>query len=130
MPDPTQPPPRILLVDDHPELRQGLSRYLRYQGYEVVEAPDGRTAIEALEVGPPFSVLLTDLSLPDLDGRDVAREAKRVTPTTWTVIITGWDVDDDDVRPWGVERIFRKPVDLGELCGELALRSAPGGNPA
>ena len=95
-------------------------RYMTLMGYDVTEAADGRSAIAALSGPTPFRFLLIDLSLPDLDGRDVAREARRVSPATWNVLVTGWDVEIEEVLDSGVDRVFHKPVNFAELCQSLA----------
>ena len=73
-------PPRILLVDDNEASQRGLARFLEAEGYAVTLAFDGTSALEALEAGPPPDFVLTDLRLPDLDGREVARPARRLVP--------------------------------------------------
>lgn len=121
--------PRVLLVDDNRELRSGMSRYLGIFGFAVTEASDGKSALDALDAGPPFRFLLTDLSLPDVDGREVAQKARRVSPETWNAVITGWDVDVDELRPWGVDRVFQKPIELSFLCKLLAEGPLAGADP-
>ena len=114
------PAPTVLIVDDNRELRAGMSRYMALVGYDVTEAADGRSAIVALSGQTRFRFILVDLSLPDMDGREVAREARRLAPETWIVLVTGWDVEIDEVRDSGVDRVFHKPVNLPDLCQSLA----------
>jgi two-component system OmpR family response regulator len=117
--------PRVLLVDDHRDVRSMIAKYLSYNGFAVTEAANGHEALEALSVGAPFRYLLTDLSLPDLDGRDVARLVRQASPTTWTAIITGWSLEPDEYLPWGVDRVFSKPVELADLSRALAESPTP-----
>lgn len=117
---PSRPRPRrILLVEDDREIRWAMARYLEHHRFEVVEARDGASAIEAVEAGPPFGFLLTDLSLPDLDGRELARAVRTASPATWNALITGYSIGTDEVEGMGIDRIFLKPVDLGGLARAL-----------
>jgi two-component system response regulator NreC len=78
----------VLLADDHQLFRQGLRGLLETAGHEVVgEAADGREAIQlAQTLHPDIAVL--DLSMPLLNGLDAARELKRVSPDTRTILLT------------------------------------------
>jgi DNA-binding response OmpR family regulator len=67
--------PTILVVDDEPSIREVVSIYLSRAGYEVVVAPDGQAALDALEKQPPDLVVL-DLMLPKVDGMDIARRLR------------------------------------------------------
>lgn len=122
---PALSPPRILLVDDNEASQRGLARLLEAEGYEVTMAFDGTTALEALEAGPPPDFVLTDLRLPDLDGREVAQSARRLVPPPRVALITGWDLDPDidGNDSWGIEWYFQKPVDIRDLIEKL--RQAP-----
>jgi two-component system nitrogen regulation response regulator NtrX len=69
---------RVLVVDDDPGIRDALRMILEYEGYEVLTAPDGKTALSDLETNPPDAILL-DIKMPGMDGfealdRIVARE--------------------------------------------------------
>jgi DNA-binding response OmpR family regulator len=69
---PSQCKPVILVVDDDENLRRLVAAYLEHEGYDVREAPDGETALRAVEQEPPDLVVL-DLMLPGTDGHEVAR---------------------------------------------------------
>ena len=117
--------PRILLVDDNEATQRGLARFLEAEGYEVTLAFDGTTALEVLESGPPPDFVLTDLRLPDPDGREVAQSARRLVPPPRVALITGWDLDPELETPdsWGIEWYFQKPVNVRDLIEKL--RQAP-----
>lgn len=121
---PASRPLRVLLVDDHQEARAAMAKYLSLSGLDVTEAANGAAAIAALQAGPPFRALLTDLSLPDIDGYEVAHRAREISPATWIALITGWSVDTDDALNNGVSEVFLKPVNLGELCQAIKERVA------
>jgi CheY-like chemotaxis protein len=117
----TRPRKRLLLVDDNAEGRRALARLLELYGYEVTAVADGTSALEVLRGTPPPEVLLTDLFLPDLDGRDIARMARDLAPAVTVVMITGWDFGADvpTREETGVDLLFLKPVNVGELVSKL-----------
>jgi two-component system response regulator NreC len=81
-------PPRILLADDHVIVRQGFRALLEREGLEVVaEAADGHEAVRlASELLPDIAVL--DFAMPLLNGLDAAREIRRRSPGTRTILLT------------------------------------------
>jgi DNA-binding response OmpR family regulator len=110
---------RVLVVDDHEAVRRGLTRYLQIHGFEVTEAPDGASALQALEGNEPFPILLTDLRLPDIEGIEVIQRARKIDPLGWIGLITGWDIDPEEAEGYGVNAILLKPVDNAELVARL-----------
>ncbi len=112
---------RILLVEDNDAACRGLSRLLEASGFEVTTRHDGQSALEVLEAEAPPDFVLTDLQLPDLDGREVARIARQLIPTPRIVLITGWDLDPetDDYASWGIDWVFAKPLDSRSLIDRL-----------
>jgi len=65
----------ILTVDDSASMRQMISFTLKGAGYEVVEAVDGRDAIEKMEIYP-VQMLITDINMPNLDGIELVRKVR------------------------------------------------------
>jgi DNA-binding NarL/FixJ family response regulator len=86
---------RVLVVDDHPVVRQGVSAILSYEpGITVLgAAADGLEALRLIEAEQPDVVLL-DLHLPQLSGIEVMRQAKRVASSTRFLILTTYDTDE------------------------------------
>ena len=81
-------PLKILLADDHEIVRQGLKVLLEREGMSVIaEAADGREAVKACEKQPP-DVCVLDLSMPNLNGIDAAREITKRNPRTKAVLLT------------------------------------------
>ncbi len=82
---------RILVVEDDPNVREIPVSILRDQGYEVVEASDGVTAIKLLKGGQHFDLLFSDVVLPGgLNGVEIAEEAKRIQPSIKVLYTTGY----------------------------------------
>jgi DNA-binding response OmpR family regulator len=123
--------PRVLLVEDNDAAGRGLSKILAALGYEVAIVFDGVSALEALRRPPPPDFLLTDLRLPDLDGREIALFASQLAPSPHIALITGWDLDRDllERASWGIDWVFTKPLDVQELVSKLRESEAGGPYP-
>lgn len=113
------PKMKILLVDDHAEVRSTTAAVLSEQGHEVVEAADGNEALEQLTGDEGrYDLLISDYAMPHLTGTDFVREARAVCPDVPALIITGYaEAQAVGDRPDGVE-ILLKPFT------EIALESA------
>ena len=124
---PLMPPRmRILVVDDDPVLLKSLRDTLEGDGHTVEIAPGGETGIDlfrqALEQNKPFSVVITDLGMPKVDGRKVAAAVKTASPLTPVLLLTGWGhrlMADDDV-PAHIDRVLSKPPRIAQLRSALA----------
>ncbi len=119
----------ILVVEDDAETRSALVRELVATGYAVVEAPDGRTALERWALRRPDLVLL-DLGLPDMDGLRVVTAIRREAATTPIVILSGRYEEREKVEALdrGADDYVTKPFGVDELRARLrvALRRAAG----
>jgi len=126
---PAAPGPTILVVEDDVEARSALVRELTASGYTVVEAPDGRTALERWALRRPDLVLL-DLGLPDMDGLRVVTAIRREAATTPIVILSGRFEEREKVEALdrGADDYVTKPFGVDELNARLrvAIRRATG----
>lgn len=117
---------RILVVDDDLLLLKSLRDTLEAEGHEVVATDGGQAGIDtfvaAKERGEPFSIVLTDLGMPHVDGRKVANMVKSVCANTPVVLVTGWGqrLRAQNELPPGVDRVLSKPPRLQELREVLA----------
>jgi CheY-like chemotaxis protein len=100
---------RIVVVDDDLFVRRATSRALRSHGYDVIEAGDGASALRVLEHhGRSIALLVTDVVMPMIDGRELAETARRRRPTLKVLYMSGYT--DDAVLRHGVDdRIIEKP---------------------
>jgi two-component system, OmpR family, KDP operon response regulator KdpE len=119
---------RVLIVEDDGETRAALVRELSLRGYQIEEAPDGRTALERWEARRPDVVLL-DLGLPDMDGLEIIRRIRR-DATTPIVILSGRYLEKEKVEALerGADDYVTKPFGVDELNARLrvAVRHASG----
>src|SRR5882762_9318044 len=127
---------RILLVDDDPMLIKSLRDILQQDGHVVTEADGGQKGIDtfaaALAHGTPFSIVITDLGMPYVDGRKVAASVKAASALTPVILLTGWGkrlLAENDI-PAHVDRVLSKPPRLAELRAALAKLAAPQDPPA
>ena len=109
-------PVRALVVDDEPVLLRMLDAALRGEGYEVILASDGRTALEQIDRAHPDVVLL-DVMLPLVDGWTVLEALREDAERPRIVCLTAKDAFRDRVRGWrlGVDEYVTKPVAVDEL---------------
>ena len=106
---------RILVVEDHSDTLQALSRLLNHFGHDISTAGDARSALEIINT-KKFDVVLCDIALPDGNGYDVVVEAKRKGATK-AVALSGFAARDDIERgrKAGFDFHLAKPVDFHEL---------------
>ena len=113
--------PKILIVDDDPDLLLGLKLRLKASGYQVVTAMDVKSAISVAMEETPHIIIL-DIGLPDGDGFDVMQRLKEVmTIRIPVVILSGRDpkTNIEQACIGGAEAYFLKPADNDELIDEI-----------
>ena len=110
---------RILLIEDHNDTRQTLSRLLTHFGHQISVADNTQSALEIVQ-SQKFDVVLSDIGLPDGSGYDVISQVKRKQPVK-AVAITGFGTDEDVRRgkEAGFDFHLIKPIDLHELRNVL-----------
>ena len=114
-------PFRVLVVDDEPAQRELVGGFLRKQGFDVAEAPDGRTALERFRK-EPFDLLLTDQKMPGLSGLELLEAARAVTPAVAVIIMTAYGTIETAVAAikGGAADYLTKPLNLDELLHRIA----------
>jgi len=112
---------RVLLVDDQSDLVQVLRTILEQKGFDVdvaLRARHGLGFVEALK----YSVILTDLGLPDMSGWDFAAQAKKLQEKTPIIMMTGWAVEIEEQRlaDEGIYALLPKPFSGKQLLDLIA----------
>jgi two-component system response regulator QseB len=125
---------RILLVEDDPQLGDGLTIGLRQAGFAVDWLKDGNSADQALQ-SETFDFVVLDLGLPRLSGMEVLTRARQPRPDMPILILTARDATGDKVSGLdaGADDYLVKPIDLDELTARiraLTRRSAGRAGPA
>jgi two-component system response regulator PilR (NtrC family) len=105
--------PRILVVDDERSMRELLAIVLRREGYDVLLAENGRTAVAALE-RESIDLLISDIKMPDMSGVDVLRAAKQIDPDILGIMITAFASTETAVEAMrlGACDYLSKPFDI------------------
>jgi two-component system cell cycle response regulator CpdR len=113
------PRQRILLAEDDDSMRGFLARALDKAGYEVVAFDNGADALDRLKQ-EPFTLLLTDIVMPRLDGIELARRASALDPELKIMFITGFAAVtlNSDTQPKD-SRVLSKPFHLKDLVREI-----------
>lgn len=114
---------RLLLIDDEPGIRRMMSLDLRSDGYQVSVAEDGDSGIEAFTRVHP-DIVLTDIKMPGLDGLEVLKRIKELSPQTEVIVITGHGDMESAIKSLQLEAsdFITKPINPDAL--EVALRRA------
>jgi signal transduction histidine kinase/ActR/RegA family two-component response regulator len=116
----------ILVVDDDPIVLRSMRDVLTADGHVVVTADGGQKGLdafnEAIAAARPLDVVITDLGMPRVDGRQVARWVKSARPSMPVILLTGWGerLRAEDEAPEHVDYVLSKPARLGELRATLA----------
>lgn len=115
---------RLLLVDDEPQLIRALRPALNAEGYEVLTSETGLEAI-ALMATEPCDVILLDLGLPDMDGKEVIRRLREWTEVP-ILVLSARDLEGEKIAALdlGADDFINKPFGIGELLARVraALR--------
>lgn len=112
--------PTILIVDDDVDICRNLSDILDDLGYHVDYAHDGRAGLE-LAIGREYDLAIVDLRMPVMDGLELAREIRRTSAATVSLLVTAWAAPEtrDRALAAGAWTILEKPIDFPVLLGLL-----------
>jgi two-component system cell cycle response regulator CpdR len=111
---------RILLAEDDEDMRRFLVKALQRAGYDVTDFDNGASAYERLRE-EPFTLLLTDIVMPEMDGIELARRATELDPDLKVMFITGFAavaLNPDSHAPKDA-KILSKPFHLRDLVDEV-----------
>lgn len=111
---------RIVVVEDEPAIRRGVSDALRISGYDVAEAADGHSGLIAASQ-PHVDLVLLDILLPRRDGLDVLCEVRKLHPGRPVILLTARGTEEDRVRglKLGADDYVVKPFSARELLARV-----------
>jgi len=112
---------RILIVEDDPEVGTGLEDFFSIKGYDVTRATDGAQGMQQITTLPPYDVVLLDLMLPEKDGFDILREARKAGVDSPVIMLTVKGQDKHKIRGFdlGADDYVTKPFNAEELAARV-----------
>jgi len=124
----------VMLVDDEAAITQMAAEMLGRLGYRVSAFTSSTEARDAFRATPhAFDILITDMTMADVSGADLAREVLKARPEMPVILCTGYSslIDEDHARRMGIYRLIMKPMAMRELCQAVreALDRAVANNP-
>ena len=114
--------PKVLLVEDNEESRDGLARHLRRRGYEILLAVDGQQGVDVARAEAP-DLILIDMSLPVLDGWEATRQLKAGAETQGIPVIAltahAMAGDREKALEAGCDDYDTKPIEFSRLLTKI-----------
>ena len=106
----------LLVVDDDPTSMMMISKMLESEGHTVLTANDGKEAIAVLKANSDIKVVITDMVMPNIDGKTLIICLKRLYPQIKVIVVTGAQAGDSKsyleiARKMGACKAFSKPID-------------------
>ncbi len=107
---------RILVVDDEADIRRIIRILLESRGYRVLEAPNGKLAVEAVKKEPDVDLILLDIMMPELSGIEASREIRQLSSAP-ILFLTARTQEQDKLEAYqsGGDDYLAKPFSHGEL---------------
>ena len=118
---PAQEGETILMVEDNEDLLAAGREMLESLGYRVETAINGRKALQVFRASERIDLVVTDLVMPDMGGRELLRELKRIAPDLKALAVTGYAMrqDMEGLIEDGFLDVVHKPFDLDALAGAV-----------
>ncbi len=112
---------RVLVVDDELHICNVLRRILKKEGYEVITAPDGETALQFTKE-EKIDVILLDLMMPGIDGREVCRRVRQFSKTTQIIYFTAKVMPTDPLKELRCEAdaFITKPATSKKILSKVS----------
>ena len=110
---------RILLVDDERVVVDAVREILEHLGYRVVSTVSSISALDAFRKEPhKFDLVITDLTMPKMTGKELAREVLRVRPNVPIILCTGFSdrMTEGEAKAIGISEFVKKPVKMADLA--------------
>jgi CheY-like chemotaxis protein len=120
-----RPGQRVLVIDDDRDNLEAIGMVLEGLGHEPIVEPSGRGALERLEAGERYDLVLCDVGMPEMSGWEVAEQIRTLASNTVVYMVTGWahEIARDDPRRALVAGVLPKPLGIHALEKLLARTS-------
>ncbi|MBF0338407.1 MAG: response regulator [Nitrospirae bacterium] len=107
---------KVLIIEDDDIARKQLAKFVQKEGFEVLEAEDGRVGISLFRSEKPH-IVITDMKMPNMDGIEVVQTIKKISPDTDIILVTAFGETDVAIAALreGVMDYLKKPIDLRML---------------
>ena len=117
---------KILVVDDEADIRRIIRILLESRGYRVLEAPNGRLAVETIRKEPDIDLILLDIMMPELSGIEASREIRSISSAP-ILFLTARTQEQDKLEAYssGGDDYLAKPFSHGELLDRVFSRLQP-----
>ena len=117
--------PKVLIVDDEPDVRKVLKRILTQAGYDVIEAEDGEKAIMAINEGENpllLNVIISDIRMPKINGVEAINYFQTLWPRVPIIVLTGFPDTEMaiDFLKKGIVDYLVKPIDKEKLLNAVS----------
>ena len=109
---------RVLVVDDEDAVRRLVCAVLERQGYAVRQAPNGREALALLDTGAEFDLVVSDVIMPEMGGRELGRHLRTLHPQLPVLFMSGYSHEEMDMQGGMLEDglvLLPKPFNVGQL---------------
>lgn len=116
---------RVLVVEDDPDTREMLCRFLELEGYQVESAANGRQALERLTAGGETCVIVLDLMMPVMDGWQFRQEQVRRADLAKIPVIVVSAAGRERIERIDADEVLAKPVDLDHLLERVSAYCRP-----
>lgn len=113
-------PPTVFIIEDDPDTRDMLARFLEMEGYQVELAANGRQALDQLSNGAPASVIVLDLMMPVMDGWEFRRRQVEDTRLKQIPTIVVSAAGRDRMAQISADAYLSKPLDMDELLQRVS----------
>jgi DNA-binding response OmpR family regulator len=116
---------RILCIDDNPQVREALKEMLVRNGHQVQACADGEEALVVFQSSKAgkggFDLVITDLGMPHMDGKALARRIKELSPGTPVILLSGWGsfMNLNAGLPENVDCLLGKPPTMARLLAAI-----------
>ena len=113
---------KILIADDEERMRRLLRDFMEKEGYSVVEAENGKEAVEAYENDKDISLVILDVMMPVMDGWDACSTIRDKSSAIPIMMLTAKDTEDDEIKGFesGADEFITKPVSPGILMARIS----------